>query len=144
MINSITAMHPFYFRSFEIWFHLCSVRLLKGRMPFKITENTYRCISERRKTSFLFLSQLRPFIPSLPCKCFDIKISTRKMLAIIQFIPKASSSLGFCTFCFCFPTKMLHLDASFFPAVSMLDRFRVIKVLLIPNILRRFKVNKNV
>ena len=28
---------------------------------------------------------------------------------------KHASCIGFCTLCFCFPTKMLHLNAPFFP-----------------------------
>ena len=62
--------------------------------------------------------------------------------------------VGLFTLCFCFPTKMLHLYAPFFPLKCSVVPKEVTKMLnnltterpslLILNILRGFKANKNV
>ena len=146
-------MHPFYFMSFEIGFHFVFSSAPQWNNAIKDHWSTPidASVKERKLLPFTIW---RPFIPSWSCIRFDVKISTRKILAItihsgissfvIASNRPANSSLGFCTLCFCFPTKMLHLNAPFFPALGMLDRSLVIKMLLIPNVLRRYKVNKNV
>ena len=39
----------------------------------------------------------------------------RNNSAFLTWLRSAKQGIGFCTLCFCFPTKMLHLNAPFFP-----------------------------
>ena len=54
----------------------------------------------------------------LPGSCFS-KVTKRYGTFEKIMGPRAQKTLdvliGFCTLCFCFPTKMLHLNAPFFP-----------------------------
>ena len=43
------------------------------------------------------------------------KLSFNQPRSVCFTRQRLRSQLGFCTFCFCFPTKMLHLNAPFFP-----------------------------
>ena len=43
------------------------------------------------------------------------KISSIDFCASFSFVYNKPPAVGFCTLCFCFPTKMLHLNAPFFP-----------------------------
>ena len=55
----------------------------------------------------------------VPCKVIWILKSGKYLFVkyVIQkiFACEIQNLLGFCTLCFCFPTKMLHLNALFFP-----------------------------
>ena len=47
------------------------------------------------------------------------KIKTMKAVQGLGHGNSRERWLGFCTLCFCFPTKMLHLNAPFFPLKSL-------------------------
>ena len=47
------------------------------------------------------------------CDSFSQSKGGKLYLAWRTFV--LGSAVGFCTLCFCFPTKMLHLNAPFFP-----------------------------
>ena len=89
----------------------------RGRVSFQYSINKWAVVFENEErlpvkwSSFLsgrFRSSFWPYL----CRIFaiwrenqtgEIKVFKRQLW------------IGFCTLCFCFPTKMLHLNAPFFP-----------------------------
>ena len=52
--------------------------------------------------------------------------------------------VGFCTLCFCFPTKILHLNAPFFPLKRSVSPKKATKMLWQSLSCRGFFINRNV
>ena len=67
--------------------------------------NRYTCISKSYTTTKNTIDRQYTERGKLWCQLLLVVLIKRIRLA----------DLGFCTSCFCFPTKMLHLNAPFFP-----------------------------
>ena len=69
--------------------------------------------------SWLCITKFFFYLKIAPCKVIWILKSGKHLFvkSVIQeiFACGIQNLFGFCTLCFCFPTKMLHLNAPFFP-----------------------------
>ena len=51
------------------------------------------------------------------------------LIDTLDLIEEARRVVGLCTLCFCFPTKMLHLNAPFIPLKCLVTPKKVTKML---------------
>ena len=93
---------------------------LRGLFLYSSPQVFYRhgCFSSSLHKSFLWASDIFSLINS---QSWVWAFSTSTTSAMFTSCPNrkcprsSARLLGFCTLCFCFPTKMLHLNAPFFP-----------------------------
>ena len=89
------------------------INLLENTEFYGTTSPTVTCPSAQLcRLEYLHETQsLSSFLRS-PGDSLLVKIQAREFAATGQVV---HSRMGFCTLCFYFPTKMLHLNAPFFP-----------------------------